>query len=268
MYIKMTDTKELIITVPTAIYRGETNADMITFLVPLSVGGHNIADCTLSMRYVLPSNTGRSEILYCKPEMYQDYLQYTTALTTRLTAEEGMVRIWLSALSSDGSTVIKTGEVLVRVYPSRNIADYLPEDGLDQIDRLEAQVSRLVQTKADDLVFHEEDNTIQLIANGNEIGGRIVVSTQLNDVYVTNVSLNDDGELLIALSNGAVENVGKVSCDGAAIYVPHIDDHKILTFTLENEPGDVPPPVDLNPSDEWGAIDDSEVISDYVWEEL
>ena len=35
-----------------------------------------------------------------------------------------------------------------------------------------------------------------------------------------------------------------------------------------DEPGDVPDPVDLNPHDEWSDIDDSEIVSDYVWEKM
>ncbi len=56
--------------------------------------------------------------------------------------------------------------------------------------------------------------------------------------------------------------------DGA-VYVPHIDARKILTFTLEEKPGKIPDPVDLNPNDDWGEIGDSDTIrSEYVWEEM
>ena len=57
--------------------------------------------------------------------------------------------------------------------------------------------------------------------------------------------------------------------DGSgAVYVPHIDDRKILTFTVEDKPAGVPDPVDLNPFDEWSDIDDSHIRSDYIWEEM
>ncbi len=51
-------------------------------------------------------------------------------------------------------------------------------------------------------------------------------------------------------------------------YVPHIDEHNVLTFTLEDNPTDIPDPVDLNPFDEWSEIDESEAASDYVWESM
>ena len=66
---------------------------------------------------------------------------------------------------------------------------------------------------------------------------------------------------------------GKDGRDGVngkdgAVYVPHIDERHVLTFTLEQEPTDPPPPIDLDPSDEWGSIDETEISSGYVWETL
>ena len=52
-----------------------------------------------------------------------------------------------------------------------------------------------------------------------------------------------------------------------AVYVPHVSDKKILSFTIENHPTDVPEPVDLNPNDEWSTIDD-DGVTDYMWETL
>lgn len=50
------------------------------------------------------------------------------------------------------------------------------------------------------------------------------------------------------------------------VFVPEIDDKKILSWTIK-EVGDnltVPSPTDLNPFDEW---EDDETVSEYVWEE-
>lgn len=63
------------------------------------------------------------------------------------------------------------------------------------------------------------------------------------------------------------EGLDSVSGQGA-VYVPHIDERKILSFTVEDEPTEVPDPVDLNPFDEWNNIDESEVDSDYIWEPM
>lgn len=51
------------------------------------------------------------------------------------------------------------------------------------------------------------------------------------------------------------------------VYVPHVDDRKVLTFTIEEQPGEVPPPTDLNPHDEWSGIGPGGT-SDYIWEPM
>lgn len=52
----------------------------------------------------------------------------------------------------------------------------------------------------------------------------------------------------------------------SVVYVPAIDDKKILSWTIQEVTGDlvVPGPTDLNPYDEW--VDD-ETVSEYIWEE-
>lgn len=202
MYIKMNSDKSLIITIPTTIYRGENKADLITFLVPAQYKDINLADCAMMIRYILPDGTGKSEPLSYLPEMYKDYLQFSTVANTRLTADDGEIIVWLTAIGDDGSTVLKTGEAIVPVYPNRDIADYMQPEELDQLDMLAAKVAELEQNAVD------------------------------------------------------------------TIYVPHVDEHKILTFTIETEATEVPAPVDLNPNDEWSNIDEAVIVSEYVWESM
>lgn len=59
---------------------------------------------------------------------------------------------------------------------------------------------------------------------------------------------------------------GGCDCKGGKIFVPEIDDKKILSWTIQDVDDDltVPNPTDLNPFDEW--IGD-ETVSDYIWEE-
>ena len=201
MYIKTNDDKSLIITIPTTIYRGEKNADLITFLVPHYYGEQNVADCKMMMRYVLPSGLGRSEALSYLPETYKDYLQFSTPLDTSMTAERGDVTIWLTAFDSNNDVILKTGEVIITVHQSKDIDAYLPPDDLDQLDDLQARVE-------------------------------------------------------------ALEN------DTDEVYVPHMDDRKILSWTIEEAAGEVPDPVDLNPFDEWRPIEADGVETEYKWEPM
>lgn len=270
MYIKMNGDKSLIITIPTTIYRGERNADLITFLVPAEYEGKNIADCAMLMRYINPDNVGKSEALSYKPEMYKGYLQYSTVANTKITSLEGDITVWLTALDTNDDVILKTGEAVITVYPSKDIADYLSSEDMDQLDRLEAQVQALQKQKADNIVFHAEDSTIQLVSEGNEIGDRITISVSSSDtsVCVQDVEINENGELIVLFSDGTTENLGNAVASDGAVYVPHVDEHKVLSWTIENSAGEIPDPVDLNPNDEWSGIDETEVVSDYVWEEL
>lgn len=270
MYIKVNNDKSLVTTIPTTIFRGEKNADLITFLIPSEYEGKNMADCAMLMRYVTPNDAGRSEALAYQPEMYKDYLQYSTVVNTRLTEIEGDVTVWLTAMDSNDAVVWKTGEVLVHINASKDLADYLPDEDLDQLDRLEAQVQELQKSKADNIIFHAEDSTIQLLADGVAIGDRITVSAtaEAGGVAVSDVLMNDQDELVIRFTDGTEKNLGKTISSGGQVYVPHVDEHKILTFTIEDKAGEIPDPVDLNPNDEWSGIDDSQLASDYIWEDM
>ena len=52
-----------------------------------------------------------------------------------------------------------------------------------------------------------------------------------------------------------------------AVFVPHIDEDKILSWTLKDSVDGTEeiPPVDLNPFDEW--TEDGDITSEYEWEE-
>lgn len=86
-------------------------------------------------------------------------------------------------------------------------------------------------------------------------------------VSITDISISQDNELILQFSDGSTKNLGCVIGKDGAVYVPSVSDRKILSFTIEDEPTGVPDPVDLNPNDEWGEIDDNGV-TDYTWETI
>ena len=59
---------------------------------------------------------------------------------------------------------------------------------------------------------------------------------------------------------------GNCDCGPSVVYVPTIDEKKILSWTVKEATDDmtVPDPVDLNPHDEWT---EDETESEYIWEE-
>ena len=62
---------------------------------------------------------------------------------------------------------------------------------------------------------------------------------------------------------------GNCDCGPNMVYVPTIDDKKILSWTVQEATDDmtIPAPVDLNPHDEWSETG-NEVMSEYIWEPM
>lgn len=60
---------------------------------------------------------------------------------------------------------------------------------------------------------------------------------------------------------------GDITVTSSVVYVPSIDDDKILTWTAKKVTDDLAeiPATDLNPFDEW--TEDGDIVSEYEWEE-
>ena len=87
---------------------------------------------------------------------------------------------------------------------------------------------------------------------------------------VSGFNIDENGYLHVTYDDGRIENLGKVKGEDGAVVVPHIDEHHVLTFTVEQEVTELPGPVDLNPNDEWSFMEDEEegIATDYVWEQM
>lgn len=167
---------------------------------------------------------------------------------------------------ANGAT-IKTVKFAVMQRPMPN--DYIADQG-EEIDEKFAQIDvkleALNETKADNIYYDEEGQYIQLVANGEPIGDRVEVLNN-NASGIDNCEVNEEGHLIVTLTNGRIIDAGYVGSTDGVTFIPHISEDNILTWTnnggLEN-----PEPVDLNPFDEWVEIDDVESNSDYTWERL
>ena len=62
---------------------------------------------------------------------------------------------------------------------------------------------------------------------------------------------------------------GDCDCGPNMVYVPTIDKHKILSWTVQEVTDEMPeiPDTDLNPYDDWSETG-NEVESDYIWEPM
>lgn len=136
------------------------------------------------------------------------------------------------------------------------------------------EVVEKIDSKADNITFDPLTRSLQLMSNGELIGDAVTIF-EGEGAGIISMEINEDGELIVRYDDGRTVNLGVVKGvdgkdgDPGAVYVPHIDSHKVLTWTIEDEAGDVPEPVDMLPDDEWSDIDDeSKGRTDYVWDTL
>lgn len=129
------------------------------------------------------------------------------------------------------------------------------------INKLSATIDDLNETKADNIIKNE-DNTIQLSANGNPIGDKV----DLCSCGIKSFDVDENDNITITLMNGKVIDLGRIEGASGATFIPHISDNKILSWT--NDKGlPNPEPVDLNPFDEWCDDNETGSDSDYIWED-
>lgn len=281
-YIKLDENMDLIITAKTPIYRGDNLNQKIVYLIPTQVEEIDMASATVYLLYIRAD--GVADVVSLEPmeEKYNEtYFQYTFPVNCKLTKFPGEVCTWLQIFSGTPSNPItaKSGECMLQIQDSKNMDDYLCDHQMTALyqlskstnvalEEMQITIDTAIEAKADNIVFNADDNTIQLSSAGVPIGDKIVINTNTGS-FVTGADISDDNELIITFSDGTTKNLGNVIGEDGAVYVPHISAQKILTFTIEDQPNGVPEPVDLNPSDEWSGIgDESEDVTDYIWEQL
>lgn len=282
LYIKLDDDMSLVITVNEPIYRGDNLSKKITYLIPMTVGEVDMLTASVFLSYVRADGVADVVVLNRSEEVYkEEYYQYTVPINCKISKYPGEVCTWIQIYSGTPSNpvIAKTGECMLQVQDSKNMDDYLCDHQMTAlyqlthtmntaIEEMNETIESAIETKADNIIFNQEDNTIQLISNGVPIGDKIVINTNTGAV-VTDAGISADNELILTFSDGSVKNLGSVIGKDGAVYVPHISAQKVLTFTIEDEPDGIPNPVDLNPNDEWSGIGDgSGVVTDYVWERL
>jgi len=180
--IKLTDDKELETTIHSTIYQGDKNSDTLVFLIPRKYEDVNMSDCFLSLRYILPDGTGRSEELEMFPIPHnEEYFQYRLTLASRFTDIAGEIEIWITAMNFEDDVLFRSGTTKISVIPHKNIERYLPPEDLYQIDKLAAKVNKLEITKADDLSWSEESKQLQLTSRGKLIGNAVDLNSATSD---------------------------------------------------------------------------------------
>lgn len=250
--ILLNETNELTTSIRERIMQRSKLVDSLHFLVDPTYKGLDMSLFTAVLEYITPvSREYKTEYLVKSDELYKGKIEYKLSFDSNLTREAGKVEVQLTfikvELDADGKPtqrVRKTSPTTITIVPISAWSDVIADSALTALDQRLIQVDAMINaanemhdylsaTKADNIILNEEDNTIQLSANGVPIGE-------------------------------AIERDG-VGASGV-VYVPEIDKDKILSWTIQEASKDmpVPNPVDLNPHDEW-TEDDAE--SEYEWED-
>lgn len=307
-YIKLDSEMNLVVTSKEAIYRGDHLNQKIIYLIPFQVGDIDMMTATVYLSYIRADGTADIVLLKRMDEDYNEtYHQYTFPVTCTLTRYAGEICSWLQIYSGPAKhpVVAKSGECILHVIGSKNMDEYISDRNLsliyqmqrymeDKVEKAETvlneridKTDEAVAAKADNIVFHEEDSTIQLVSTvaikdeeGNPTGefeqiplGDPIFVRADTSKGILDMVINELGELVVTFDDETTQNLGKVIGKDGSVYVPHVDAHKVLTFTIETEPGEPPEPVDLNPNNEWSDMEDGGMDapggeSTYVWESM
>ena len=131
-----------------------------------------------------------------------------------------------------------------------------------------------VETKVANFYYCGENHPIDLDENNQcFVPKEVIYSPSFNvaihggDIVTNYVKNFVDG----AKSNTSIVPPSNNNCDcgPSMVYVPEVDERKILSWTLQEVADDMPsiPPTDLNPSDEWHPTG-NEIESEYIWEPM
>lgn len=272
LYIKLDESMNLVITKNEPIYRGDHMNQKITYLIPIMVGDIDMLTATVYLSFVRADGTADIALLVREEEPYNErYYQYHLPVTSTLSRFPGEICTFLQIFSGPPRcpVVAKSGECMLRVMDSKNMDEYITDRNLrmvyemqrymeDKVEKVESTLNeridktdKNVDAKADNIVFDEENSTIQLVSTVktvNEETGEEETSTILlgDPIFVRadtargiiNMEINADGDLIVTFDDETTQNLGHVIGGDGVVYVPHIDEHKVSTFTIETEPGE------------------------------
>lgn len=153
--------------------------------------------------------------------------------------------------------------VVKRPIPDNYIMEQT-EDIEEKLNQIDMKIDSLNENKADSIHYDEAANSIQLVANGELIGNCVVLPRDESGI-IDDCKIDENGDLIVTLSDGRIINAGYVGGGNGATFIPHISEDKILTWTCDQDLP-VPEPIDLNPFDEWTTLPEEGVDTEYEWE--
>ena len=198
--ILVCDDNELYGSCKMKIMQREKLFNKLWFLVAPHYNGYDMSKCTVTMRYLLPiSKEFKTETLILSEERYKEYLKYVLPIDTGLTREWGDIELNLTFTLLD---IDENGDIVQRVRKTNNhilhiaqLPDWdavIPDSALSALDqrilKQDAQIraladlsSMLNNSMVDDLVYNENEETLQLYANGIGVGSKVSIKDMLED---------------------------------------------------------------------------------------
>lgn len=189
---KLEKNKCIILVSGNNLYVSEHNSDIIKFYIPNIYEGIDMTNYIYTLQMILPDKTYCPVILN-KESTYEDYTIYSIEVTNVMTQSAGDISMELSIIDSNNNSILKTNIFYLTVYDSIGIGD-MSEEQINQIDWLTMEVDRLNKNKADNLHFDNDNNNLQLTANGELIGDPVSLpeGSGSDDIII----FGDDGESL------------------------------------------------------------------------
>lgn len=236
------------------ILQREKLFNKLWILVAPYYNGYDMSRCTVTMRYLLPiSKEFVTETLVLSDERYEEYLKYTLPIDTNLTKEWGDIELNLTFtlldIDDNGDVVQRVRKTTGHIIHITRLPDwdnFVPDSALSALDqrilKQDAQIRRLAEladiidgSKADNLVYNDIDETLQLSANGIGIGNKIFVRDMLDD-GVPIVDLNSDSgnesnnNHHTGCDCGCEDNVVEFGDSSINIDNPEKDDDNVIEF--------------------------------------
>ena len=282
--ILVNETNELITSVRERIMQRSKLVDSLHFLVDPIYKGIDMSDFTVMLEYVMPvSREYKTEILVKSNELYKSKLEYKLPFDTNLTKEAGEVEMQLTftkvVLNADGTNiqqVRKTSKTSVTILPISAWSDLIADSALTALDQRIIQTQAMINqinevhqylddTKADNIIFDKDANTLQLTAHGNAIGNKIVLNGTSDGIIA--IHIDSDGNLVVVYADGRQEIIGKTGSECAGIYIPSLEGD-MMTFTLSDKATEKVLSFDIDKTNEWNEIEGDTQSSNYIWQEL
>ena len=200
--------------------------DNLVFIVdPIYRNTYDMTNASVMLEYILPVSRKYDTInLVLSKEKYNDYyLQYKLPFDTDLTSQAGSLELQLTfayvELNENGEgiqRVRKTSPTTIEIIPISAWSDIIPDSALSALDqrliKLDAQMRGLNDymdaidnNKVDNLIYDDDNETLQLSSHGIGVGDKISVRDML-----------DDGMPVIDLNSNSSEDTdvnNKENCD-------------------------------------------------------